>query len=165
MEEDTGYSSMSNTVAVYVPPSPSLEERLEDLRDTIVACDGEISEDAKEEVRTFFLVSQSLIEERTGKLVRSELIEDSKQSSELYEYIMGEVPGSFSQTTREALLMRGDVISGELLSKLQKVRGARDDVAHDYNYQTEYEWEMIEQKAELAVEAFNELLELSDDVM
>jgi len=164
MGEDTGYSDMSNTVSAYLPPSPSLEERLEDLRDTVKANDGEISGEAKEEVRTFFLVSQALIEERTGSLLLSNLIKDSKRNPELHKFIMEGGAAPFSQTTREALLQRGEVISGELCSKLQKVRGARNDVAHDYNYHTEYEWDVIEEKAELAVEAFNELLALSDDV-
>lgn len=165
MEDESGYSSMSEPVTAYLPPSPSLEERLEDMRSSVKANDGEISDDTKEEIRTFFLVSQALIEERTGSLICSELLKSPDPNPELREYVMGEVPGSFSQTTRESLLFRGNAISGELYSKLQKVRGTRDDIAHDYNFHLGYEWEKIEERAELAVEAFNALIELNDDTV
>jgi CRISPR/Cas system-associated protein Csx1 len=155
----------SKPVTVYVPPTPPLRERLNEIKNKMKSEPDDFEEVDKEiieSIRTFFLVSDALIEERTATLVYSEVVDEDVKSSEVRQYFNGEARVSMSQSHRENLLHASGIISGELLSSLQKARSGRNAVAHEYNFHLRNEWEGdLENKAELAVEAFEDLLDLT----
>jgi uncharacterized protein YutE (UPF0331/DUF86 family) len=61
-----------------------------------------------------------------------------------------------SQSHRENLLLASNVIDGSLNSKLQKTRGARNDLAHTYAQPMDWDSD-LKQTAETAIEGFNDL--------
>lgn len=150
---------MPGPAFAYYTPSPTLQERLNQINQKIAANNGQLSSEIKEEIRTFFLVSHAVIEEHTGKLIYSEVIDASAKNQAVIDYLLGESRPSMGQIHREEILRRAEVISGSLFSDLQEVRGARNQLAHQYATPIDWHGE-LEATAEQAIEAFDELHEI-----
>ena len=144
---------MSPAVAYY-RPSPSLQERYDEIDSDVQNAAGAVPQDTRDKILNFFLVSHAIIEEHSAKLIWSEVFDTEAQTQESLDYVMEDM----SQSHREDLLFKSDVINGSLYSKLQKTRGARNDLAHTYGQPLAWVGD-LKQKAEKAIEGFDDLHE------
>ena len=141
-----------NPTIEYYRPSPSLQERYDEIDSDVQNAAGAVPRDTRDKILNFFLVAHAIIEEHSAKLIWSEVFDTEAQTQESLAYVME----GMNQLHREDLLFGADVIDGSLYSKLQQVRGARNELAHTYGQPLTWDGD-LKQKAEKAIDGFDDL--------
>lgn len=86
-----------------------------------------ISDRKSREHLSYFAMTSAVVEQRSAALIRETLIaEDFHENEDVAGYIQEQIP----QSQREELLYKCGIVGGEMLSRMQQVRGKRNRLVH-----------------------------------